>query len=377
MKYSANSEKKLKVLFVVWGLRYGGGETRIYNLARFMGQRGHDVTVCCLRVKGERGEQLEAGGGKVICLGKKSRYNLGTLPRLVRLMRRERYDVVDGQMASGFTWGCVAAKIARVPRVVGTIYNSRFWKSRLRRLRDTFCLMMADVIVTDSRNLIDEICDYSPVLRRKPFRVVYNGIDLATNGPIRGKDVVRRELGAAPDDVLVGMVARIVSHKGHTYFLEAAKRIAEEFPKTRFFIVGLGAEGYEKVVERQIKEMGLGSRVSMFQYDGNIFDIMSVLDIYVLPSFSESLPNAVVEAMWTETPVIITDITGHPEAVKEGETGFLVPTGDSDTIYERLKYLLSDGERRREMGRKAREFAGERFSPRSLCDGALKVYRGE
>ena len=372
-----NNERKLKILVVVWGLRYGGGETRIYNMAKFMGRRGHDVTVCCLRVKGERGEQLEREGGKVVCLGKRNRYDPLILPRLVRLMRRERFDVVDGQMASGFTWGCVAARMARVPRVVGTVYNSRFWKRRVRRFRDTLCLMLADVIVTDSRNLIGELCAYSPILRRKRFRVVYNGIDLGTNGPIREKAEVRRELGAAADDVLVGMVARIVPHKGHVYFLEAARRIAEEFPKARFLIVGLGAEGYEKVVERRIEEMGLSSRVSMFQYDGNIFDIMSVLDVYVLPSFSESLPNAVVEAMWTETPVIITNITGHPEAVKEGETGFLVPTGDAEAIYERLRLLLSDERRRREMGKRARAFAEERFSPRSLCDGALSVYRGE
>lgn len=75
-----DEEKKLKILIVVWGLRHGGGETRVYAMARFMAARGHDVTVCCLRLKGERGEQLEREGVKVVDLGKRWRYDPTTLP---------------------------------------------------------------------------------------------------------------------------------------------------------------------------------------------------------------------------------------------------------------------------------------------------------
>jgi glycosyltransferase involved in cell wall biosynthesis len=369
------AEKKLKILIVVWGLRYGGGETRVYTMAKFMAARGHDVTVCCLRVKGEKGAQLEREGGKVIELGKRYRYDLTTLPRLYRLMRRERFDVVDGQMTSGFRWATVAGRLAGVPRVVATTYNTRFWKSRVRRIIDTLFLRFADVIVTDSRTLIDEVVSLSPALTGKEFRVVYNGVDLATNGPIRPPDAVRRELGLAPGDAVVGLVARVVPHKGHMEFLEAARRIAAEFPSARFLIVGRPEGGYERAVAARIRELGLESRARVFQHDGNIFDIMGVLDLYVLPSYSESLPNAVVEAMWMETPVIATRITGLPEAVVDGETGFLIPTGDPQAIYEKMKVLLSDPGLRRRMGKAGRRFAEERFSPSALGDGALSVYR--
>lgn len=370
-------EKRLKILIVVWGLRHGGGETRVYNMATFMAARGHDVTVCCLRVKGEKGAQLEREGGRVIDLGKRWRYDPTTLPRLYRLMRRERFDVVDGQMTSGFRWATVAGRLARLPRIVATTYNTRFWKSRLRRVLDTLFLHLADVIVTDSRTLIDEIVTFSPSLRRKRFCVVYNGVDLSTNGPIRPPAAVRAELGIAEGETVVGMVARIVPHKGHLEFLDAAVRIAAEFPRTRFLIVGRPEGGYERVVEAGIRERGLGPRARLFQYDGNIFDIMGLLDLYVLPSYSESLPNAVVEAMWMETPVIATRITGLPEAVKDGETGFLIPTGDPEALCGRMRLLLADPALRRRMGKEARAFAEERFSPSALCDGALAVYRGK
>jgi glycosyltransferase involved in cell wall biosynthesis len=370
------AEKKLKILIVVWGLRYGGGETRVYAMAKFMAARGHDVTVCCLRAKGEKGAQLEREGGKVVELGKRYRYDLSTLPRLYRLMRREKFDVVDGQMTSGFRWASVAGKLARVPRIVATTYNTRFWKSRARRILDTLFLRLADVIVTDSRTLIDEIVALAPSLRGKEFRVVYNGVDLSTNGPIRPPAEIKGELGIAPGETVVGLVARIVPHKGHMDFLEAAKRIAAEFPSTRFLIVGRPEDGYEKVVEAKIRECGLESRARVFQYDGNIFDIMGILDVYALPSYSESLPNAVVEAMLMEIPVIATRITGLPEAVKDGETGFLIPTGDPQAIYEKTRLLLSDPGLRARMGKAGRRFAEERFSPPALGDGALAVYRG-
>jgi glycosyltransferase involved in cell wall biosynthesis len=345
-------------------------------MAKFMAARGHDVTVCCLRVKGEKGAQLEREGGKVVELGKRYRYDLSTLPRLYRLMRREKFDVVDGQMTSGFRWASVAGKLARVPRIVATTYNTRFWKSRARRILDTFFLRLADVIVTDSRTLIDEIVTLAPALKAKEFRVVYNGVDLSTNGPIRPPAEVKRELGIAPGETVVGLVARIVPHKGHMDFLDAAKRIAAEFPSTRFLVVGRPEGGYEKLVEAKIRECGLGSRARVFQYDGNIFDIMGVLDVYALPSYSESLPNAVVEAMLMEKPVIATRITGLPEAVKDGETGFLIPTGDPQAIYEKTRLLLSDPGLRARMGKAGRRFAEERFSPSALGDGALSVYRG-
>lgn len=370
-----SEDRKLKILIVVWGLRYGGGETRVYSMAKYMREHGHDVTVCCLRVKGERGEEIEKEGGRVIHLGKRFRYDPTTLPRLVRLMRRERFDVVDGQMTSGFRWATVAGRLARVPLVVATTYNTRFWKSRSRRILDTLFLLCADVIVTDSRALIDEVCSLSPVLGRKPFRVVYNGVDLTTNGPIRPAEEVRRELGIGVEEVIIALVGRIVPHKGHAYFLEAAKEIGKEFPNARFLIVGKPEEGYDGVVREHLRKLGLEAKVLMFQYDGNIFDIMGILDICVLPSFSESLPNSVVEAMWTKTPVIATRITGLPEAVKDGETGFLIPTGDSRAIYEKVKLLLADPSLREKMGRKGREFAEERFSPAALGGAALQVYR--
>jgi glycosyltransferase involved in cell wall biosynthesis len=159
-------------------------------------------------------------------------------------------------------------------------------------------------------------------------------------------------------------------------FLEAAKRIAAEFPSTRFLVVGRPEGGYEKVVEAKIRECGLESRARLFQYDGNIFDIMGVLDVYALPSYSESLPNAVVEAMLMGKPVIATRITGLPEAVVDGETGFLIPTGDPRAIYEKMRLLLSDPGLREKMGRAGRRFAEKRFSPSALGDGALSVYRG-
>lgn len=369
-------EKKLKVLIVVWGLRYGGGETRVYAMARFMAARGHDVTVCCLRVKGEKGEQLEREGGNVVELGKRHRYDLTTLPRLYRLMRRGRFDVVDGQMTSGFRWATVAGRLARVPRIVATTYNTRFWKSRARRILDTCFLRLADVIVTDSRTLIDEIVALSPSLRRKEFRVVYNGVDLSTNGPVRPPGEVKRELGIAPGEAVVGLVARIVPHKGHMDFVEAAKEIAAEFPSTRFLVVGRPEGGYEKAVEERIRACGLASRARVFQYDGNIFDIMGILDLYVLPSYSESLPNAVVEAMLMEKPVIATRITGLPEAVIDGETGFLIAPGDVGALRDKMRLLLADPALRHKMGEAGRRFAQERFSPSALGDGALAAYRG-
>lgn len=370
-------KKKLKILIVVWGLRHGGGETRVYAMAKYMAARGHEVTVCCLRVKGEKGEQLEREGGKVIDLGKRYRYDLTTLPRLYRLMRRGKFDVVDGQMTSGFRWASVAGRLAGVPRIVATTYNTRFWKSRARRILDTAFLHLADVIVTDSRTLVEEIVALSPSLKRKEFRVVYNGVDLSTNGPIRPPAEVRTELGIAGGETVVGMVARIVPHKGHMEFLEAAKRIAAEFPSARFLLVGRPEGGYEKVVEARIRACGLESRARVFQYPGNIFDIMGILDVYALPSYSESLPNAVVEAMWMGTPVIATRITGLPEAVVDGKTGFLIPTGDPQAIYRKMRDLLADPALRGQMGKAGRKFAEERFSPSALGDGALAAYRGE
>lgn len=373
---SPSKEKRLKILIVVWGLRYGGGETRVYAMARFMATRGHDVTVCCLRVKGEKGEQLEREGGKVVELGKRHRYDLATLPRLYGLLRRGGFDVVDGQMTSGFRWATVAGRLARVPRIVATTYNTRFWKSRGRRLLDTCFLRLADVIVADSRTLVDEIITLAPSLREKEFRVVYNGVDLSTNGPIRPPAEVRRELGIAPGEVVAGLVARIVPHKGHMDFIEAAKAVAGEFPSLRILIVGRPEGGYEKAVEEKIRACGLGPRARVFQYDGNIFDIMGVLDLYALPSYSESLPNAVVEAMAMGKPVIATRITGLPEAVIDGETGFLVAPGDIGALAAKLRLLLSDPGLRERMGRAGREFAGRRFSPSALGDGALSAYRG-
>jgi glycosyltransferase involved in cell wall biosynthesis len=190
--------------------------------------------------------------------------------------------------------------------------------------------------------------------------VLHHGLDLAgwPVSPVR--EDVRRELGAGPQDVLFGMVGRVVGIKGHREFLSAARALAARAPSARFVIVGdqrphEGRGGsYLRLLQEEARGLGLEGRLVFAGWREDAAEVMRALDVLVQPSHEEAFGRTLLEAMAAERPVIASRAGGMPEVVEDGQTGLLVPVRNPQALAEAMEALAGDAGRRAAMGRAGR-----------------------
>jgi glycosyltransferase involved in cell wall biosynthesis len=197
--------------------------------------------------------------------------------------------------------------------------------------------------------------------------VIPNGVDTARFAPSRDAAAVRRKLGIAVDAPVAGIVAALRPEKNHELFLRMASRIVRKLPAARFLIIGDGPCRGD--LERRCSELCLMENVLFLGSRDDVPKLLAVMDVFVLTSHIEANPISILEAMSVGLPVVSTNVGSIHEAVRDGETGYLIPAGDSAQLAERVLSLLADAQKRTAMGAAARASVIERWSIESMVHG--------
>jgi glycosyltransferase involved in cell wall biosynthesis len=162
------------------------------------------------------------------------------------------------------------------------------------------------------------------------------------------------------------MVGVFEPYKGHTYLLEAIPLVKKKFSNIRFVLVGDGRT--KKELEKLVQSRGLSEDVIFAGYypQDQIIDAVGAFDIFVLPSLHEGLPYAILDAMSLGKPIVATKVGGIPEQINNGVSGILVPPRDSEELANAIIYLLTNEEKAKEMGLKARKKVRDNFTIKSM-----------
>ncbi len=183
-------------------------------------------------------------------------------------------------------------------------------------------------------------------------------------------------MGLDPKLPTVVTVGHLNAVKGHRHLLEAIALLRAKGRHVQLLLVGERVNvKVARALETQIAREGLGDRVRLVGPAEDVELFLSAADIFVFPSLSESMGMALLEAMALGLPVVSTDVGGVTEAVENGIQGLLVPPGDPRALAQRIAQMLDDPEASREMGRRARKVAVERFSTRAIAGKQVGLYR--
>ena len=177
--------------------------------------------------------------------------------------------------------------------------------------------------------------------------VVHNGVDVVRCRPgDRGK--VRRELGIADDDFVVGMIANFKPQKNHAQFFRMAERVLKRFPRAWFVCVGeplrnnyKGGEDYHREMCALLERTSVKDRLLLLGVRHDMPDVYNTCDVTVLTSHHEGTPNVLLESMACGVPVVATDVSDNAYVVSDGQTGFIVPLNDAETTAHRGGDLLA------------------------------------
>ena len=216
------------------------------------------------------------------------------------------------------------------------------------------------------------ICDGEDVRRQlveeqklSPRNVVtiHNGVDTALYGQsydkLAERSEGRRKLGLSEDTPVLTTVARLEPVKDQGTLLRAFEKVGATLPDARLVMVGDGSE--RRALEEQARRPALAGRVIFLGRRSDVADLLPLFDAFALTSTSEGLPLTILEAMAAGLPVVSTNVGAIPEAVVEGQTGHLVPVGDTERLTAALLKVLRDPGLRRKMGQEAQKRARAMF----------------
>ena len=295
---------------------------------------------------------------------------------LARVARAWGADVIH---ANGTRAGLLAVPVARLggPALVVQVHD-HLPHTKLGRLVRRGLAHGADQVIGVSRSTAR---NFDAGLNEPTATPVYISIDLERFSGPHDDGAIRRELGVGPDTPLVGEVAQITPWKGQMDAIEAFAKVRERHPDARLVLVGKVAfdstrydnQSYERELHARVRELRLERCVHFLGQRSDVPDIMSALDVVVLPSWEEPFGTAALEAMAAGTVVSVTSEGGASEYVEDGVAGRVLPPRDPDRWAEAISDLLSDPERRERMAVRGRERARS-FTDRAYADGCMEAY---
>ena len=345
------------------------------ELVAALRQAGYDLTIAC--ADGPYLPDFRQAGYRVNTVSISPSLNvfhhLISLVQIYRFIKREKFDVVHTHTPVAAFIGRLAAKMAGTPSIVNTVHGFYFHENMaviprkilvsLERLAGrvtdlTFCESDEDFQTA----VRERICPPNSII------AIGNGanlkrFDLSLIDSARHR--LREEFGLPPGSNVVGIVGRIVERKGFVEFVRSMPRVLEAKPDTRFLIVGDALpsdnDSVKDEVKRLVDSLGIKDKVVFAGLRLDIAEVLSAMDVFVLPSYWEGMPGVVLEAMAMARPVVTTDVRGCREVTVDGETGILVPPRDVEVLGDAIIRLVSDKELARRMGLAGRMRVEERF----------------
>jgi glycosyltransferase involved in cell wall biosynthesis len=354
----------IRVLFLTGSLNLGGTERNILHLATRLNPGRFRVEVWSdyegepvqaeLRARGIECHALKPGHslGKPLLI-RLFRHNLPYQWRLFRLLRANRDAVVH---AFGFPMAYYAVLIGRLAgcrRIVFAVQDWDVWKrAGVYGALDRICSRLAARVIADgqgARRLAARRQGMAP----DRLTTIYDGVDVEELKPSRSPAEIRRELGLEPDCVTIGMIARLdLAKKGQDIFLRAIPGIRAKAPRTQFVIVGDGPDLAR--IEALRESLPAGARPLMAGRRTDLADMISALDILVIPSRWESVPKVLLEAMWLARPVVAACVGDIPEILNDA-CGVLTPPNSPSALAGAVGRLAGDADIRSRIGRAAHE----------------------
>lgn len=354
-----------------------GGERAILTLAKNLDTKLFDLTLLCMRRGDGRSDPFislaQRLGVRVQALDVRGRLDMAALRRLRGFIRANGVSIVHTHdFKSNFygAWATMNLGVKRVATAHGSTRDSLAKKAYLF-LDEHLAYRCFHRIIAVSHDLKDRLAALGGIEGK--LAVIPNGLDPDLLGVTHASDETPLDLPATPGTKTFSVVGRLFPDKGQAVFVQAFSRIVHEFPDAAGIIAGDGPDRH--ALETLISSMGLKERVRCCGVRSNIREVYDATDFLVIPSFTEGLPYALLEAMALGIPVLATSVGDIPKIVRNGATGYLVPPGDAGAMAGRMKDLLENPSVARAMAKAGKKFVDETCSARAMANRTEDLYR--
>ena len=357
----------MKILQVITDLNTGGVPLHLLRLARYLTNHGETVRVISLSPRGPVAQMLEDSGIPTQACDAAGAWDWRVAERLAATIGETQPDVVHSllfhaNIAARFA--CLLAGFDRRRLIceIQTVEIERRW----HLLVDGWTQGLCRWIVGNSPSVIEHLACRAHIARPR-LRLIRGGVDVDA---IRSAEPIDRTiLGIPAGDPLLLWVGRLDPVKGLDVLVEAATRVVR-IHAAQIAIVGEGP--YCPELKRLVTDSGIAERVHLLGPRDDVARLLKAADVFVFPSRTEGLPNAVLEAMAAGLPVVTTDAPGCRDLIEHDRTGLIVPVDNSAALAASICRLLSDGGLGTRLARAAAEYVSRNFRLEQ-CFGAYQA----
>lgn len=355
----------MKILHVEAGKHYYGGARQVAYIIEGLAQRGVKNILAC-----PIGADIATAVGttaQVQQIKMNGDADIGMASRLAKLIRAERPDIVHLHSRRGAdSWGGLAAKMCGVPCVL-----SRRVDNPEARWQVALKYRLYDHVITISEGIRNVLLEEG--LAPHKVTCVRSAVDAAPYLAAVDRTAFLQEFDLPSDALVVGIVAQLIERKGHRYLIEAVGHLRDAYPAMRVLIFGKGP--LQSALENEIMQRGLSDIMHFAGFRNDLSQWLGGLDLLVHPADMEGLGVSLLQASAAAVPIIASRAGGLPEAVADGVSGLLIPSGDVSALMIAMRRLLDDADLRHQFGAAGRARILAEFSVAAMVEGNLAVYR--
>jgi len=357
----------------------GGAEQLMPNILVHLRDAGFNIRVCVLRIRHGNpiAHELERLGFTVDLILIPNLRHPFNLFRILRYLRTHRPQILHTQLEYSDVLGTIAAKILGIPCVstmhtLDILEEKKFatWRLKLRWfvLRNYCDKILAVSEKTRTHHL------QSGRLGEKKIITLYNGIDISRfkNIDQSVQQQLKHSLNLPSNKQIIITVAVLREPKGIQYMLKALPDILDKNPNTHYLIVGDGA--YGDSLRELVADLAIQEHVTFAGHRTDIPALLSISDVFVLPTLGDALPTVLIEALAAEIPIVASDVGGVPEIVENEANGLLVPPGDPAELTRACLHLLQDRELRSRIVQAGNTVVQQRFDTGVQIEQLSHIY---
>lgn len=351
----------IRVAIVIDSLQTGGAQKLITAFTSQAPKQGIQPVVINLRTGSSSviRNTIESNGVKVFTVTARSLFSLHRWRWLIRFFKQEKIDIVHSHLLYANILASVAGYIARIP-VVCTLHSThteRGWRLRLLKALEDFCLQnfATRILAVGQEVATAHLHRY----KGRQVDVIPNGIPEPAEVPSQTRERLRSELAGDESNLIIITVGRFEPSKGYHDMVNAFQLLQKKNRQSKLVMVGSGS--LHESIRSQVENLDLGQSVVLAGERHDIPQLLASSDIFASSSHREGLPLSLLEAMMAELPIVATSVGDIPHVVTE-DMGIVVPPRHPEELAAALEKLATSPERRRKMGKAARDRALHEYS---------------
>lgn len=360
-----------RIGLIIGQLTWGGAERQLTELATRLRSKGFEPFVYCLSEAADPyGPMLESRSIPVRTFPRRSHFDLSRVISLRRQLARDRIDLAHSWLLNDDAYNALAHLFHSRPWVV-SMRSRPLDRDAVRLQLDRWVFRRARAVVANEVEVVDYL-EARMGCPREKVHVIHNGIDLARLEPVRSRSEVRAELSTPADVPVILFAGRHEEVKNIPLLLESFRTMRSEGGNGYLWLAGDGTKRSD--FEGQVGDMGLKESVRFTGVRADLPDLMHAANLFVLCSYSEGLPNVVLEAMGTGTPAIVSPTAGCGRVVQSGVNGWVVEEQSPAAYAAVFHQALGDMAELEKIGIAARETIESRFSVETMVLEMTKLY---